>query len=455
LPWQSVEVRIVRGQLMEELARLAAKHQTELMAEARQRVLESTKADRHAKSDALHRARAVVAGSRGGEEEDGPTSTRGCLPAAEARLAAAKRGYQELLVQLAPRIAALGVAAHSPVQAIAGLQESLQAKVSTEARRLRDEYLHTHVIQQSGTVLAAGMGADRLCWRVENKRDAGIRFRGPTVLYNGRPLPEAVASQIWGLPSQDASLHIPNDKGANEDVLPPGSQFETCFYARNALLSPETIATYGLSADSPTRTGEWRVQWQDVLVVSASAQAGPLAVAFPDRLGQLESESQEIHLIEALRDSTAARAVAEAETALLACHRAVELGRANQDGDRIIQAIERGGDEFALRVRVRPLLRRLAQDSDRLSKWIAEASSVVESRTVARQEQVLGEKYRLLDLEAGQYTLLAKPIVDTAKPKLWLIPLDVQGRMTQDLVAAQARDATLRDTLKNILLEAR
>ncbi|MBI1815599.1 MAG: hypothetical protein HYR72_11515 [Deltaproteobacteria bacterium] len=463
LPWQRVEVRLVRGKLMEQLASLASEHRQEAVAEARQRVLESAKTELGAKAEVLRRARAALTanGIATAAAENDAASLRICMPQAEARLAAAKPGYNLMLTQLAPRIAALGIATDTAAHTMVQLHASVQAKLEVEARQLRDEYLRTQLVQKSGTVLANGSGMDRLCWSAANKHDVAVRFQGPTVLYNGRPLPREIADAIWGLPAKDTPLRIPNSSGGERDVLLPGAEFETCFYARGASLPAKTIEAYGFANQRVACSGEWHVQWEDIVLVGAPAvTAGDQppdtksrTTVFADRLQQFESNSEEARLIEALTNSDGARAVKQAEAGLVACHRAIEAEKAYQEVERVVQAIEGDkSDEFAVEVRLRPILQQLVSDPSSLTKWTDHANAFVESSTAARQEATLGQPFRFEAVEPGQYTLLAKPTDENAKPKLWLIPLGVEGRVAQDLVAAAARDMTLRETFENVLL---
>jgi hypothetical protein len=167
----------------------------------------------------------------------------------------------------------------------------------------------------------------------------------------------------------------------------------------------------------------------------------------------LDAESEESRLIAAITDSDSTRAVRQAEATLLACHRVIAAMKAYDDVERAVQAIERGDTtEFAVAVRLQPVLQQLVREPNQLAKWLAEADAFVETHTVARQEQELGQVYRFVDVEPGQYTLLAKSVLEATKPKLWLIPLGVHGSVAQDLVASAARDMGLRKVLENVLL---
>ncbi|HVN85280.1 MAG TPA: hypothetical protein VMW17_10585 [Candidatus Binatia bacterium] len=453
LPWHDVEIRLLRGNLAEQLQSIAVKYRGELADEARQRVLESAKGDEAASTEALHHL-----GAAG--------SPRACLATAEADLAAARRRYDSLLSQLAPRIAALGVTTDSPASAIEQLRGLMQTKLENEARRLRDEYLRTQLQQQSGVVLATGRAMDRLCWSVQNKHDLAVQFRGPIVLYNGHPLPDPVASRIWGLPALEKPLRIPSGNRFDSDILLPGASFETCFYARGGLLPRDLLDNYGLSTDNPTRSGEWRVQWQTIDFVrstdgenpsannhDAPPKPIPLQKVFADRIRQFQAESEEAKLIELLSSSQGTQAVRQAEGALLACHRAIEQEKIYQDTTRVIQAIEeKRTGEFAVEVRVRPMLTQLARDPAHLSKRVDETVSMLDRLTVSRQQHAAGEAFQFTGVDPGRYTLVARSTNEQMKPKVWLIPLDVSERgTTQDLIAATSRNATLRSTLETML----
>lgn len=462
LPWLRVDVRLIRGTLSDLLSPLAAKHREDAESEARTQVLEAARSARSATADAAQRAQAALTGTQSAVD---PRVLRACLPAAEARLAAAKRGHRDALSDLAPRIAAAGVTASQPAQVIAQLRAAIQVKVDGESRRLRDEYLSRELVQQSGTVLAAGSRMDRLCWSVQNKRDVAARFRGLTVMYNGRELPAAVAAQLWRLPPREKALRIPSSRGVDNDLLPPGVHYEACFYASNAAIPVDVLNRYGLSTENPNRNGDWRIRWDDIELVgeamarssngSANGQraADPLLTVFADQLRRFEAQLEERTLIEAVQSSPSASAVAQAEAALLTCHRAREKEKALRDVDRLIQAIESGkSDDVSIRARVRPLAQQLLRDPKRIATWITEARALLDSRTAARQEQELGAAYRFADVEPGQYTLLATSAIETTRPKVWLIPLEVKGPVAQDLVAATAQDVALRQTLENVLL---
>ena len=466
LPWQRVEVRLIRGTLTQQLLQLAARHRQAAAEEARQRVLESAKAELGPTADALRRARAALAGHAGGGDapNDASASVHACLPEAEARLAAATSAYRNLLTQLAPRLVAVGVPIDPPASALAQLRAVVQARNEAEARRLRDEYLQTQLVQHSDTVLAAGVGMDRLCWSVENKQDVAVRFRDPVLLFNGKPLPRTVAEQIWSLPAKDAPLRIPNRRNVDNDVLLPGEHFDTCFYARGAVLPLETVDAYGFSSASPSRGGEWHVQWQDIVLVAAptaadgdgtpsdrkALEAAPLTTVFTERLRKLDATSEESHLIDALSNSDAARTLQQANATLLACHRAIELEKTYQDAERVVQAIEGNQtSEFGVEVRLRPVVRQLERNPERLARWLAEAEATVNKGTVKRQELGIGQTFQFADVDPGPYTLLAKSTIEM-KPKLWLIPVDVERSVAQDLVGATARNLTLRETFEDV-----
>lgn len=464
LPWKDVEVRLLRGNLMEELRRLATACRNDTLDEARQRVLESAKTEHDAGAEALRRARATlgIADPEAASPSES-SSIHTCLASAEAELGEAKHRYRGLLNQSASRLAAVGVATDSPARALEQLRAVVRAKTESESRRLRDEYLSSQLDQQSNVVLAGGLATDRLCWTVQNKRDLAVQFRGPVVVYNGRPLPESVATRIWGLPAPNQPLRIPNPDSADNDVLLPGASFEACFYGLNARLPLDVVQTYGFSIDNPTRSGEWRVQWQDIQFVSTAgtddhtgAHHPPKVISvesvFDDRIRQFQSELEEGRLIELLSRSDAARALTQAEGKLLACHAAIDREKGYQDTERVIQAIAaKQNGEFSVDVRMRPILKQLVREPSRLSKWVDEAVATVDRITVARQTHPFGEAFHFSDVAPGRYTLLAKSVNEKAKPKLWLIPIDVDGSINQDLVGATARDKTLRATIEAVL----
>jgi len=127
-----------------------------------------------------------------------------------------------------------------------------------------------------------------------------------------------------GLPPQDQTLRIPNRHPADRDVLLPGTEFETCFYAREAILSLDTADAYGLLASSPTRGGEWRVQWRDIALVAGAApgtKSSPAASStalFARQLEQFESRARETRFDRRHDPLRRRRALQQAETALLA-----------------------------------------------------------------------------------------------------------------------------------------
>lgn len=452
LPWQRVELKLVHGHVMEQLTRLATKYRDEVVSQARQRVLQALQTERAARAAAAQKARADLPGIA---NDPSTTSVRTCLPKAEQQLAEARHNYQELLAKLTPRLEALGAPTDSPTESLEYLRQALHTKVDAEATRLRDDYLRAEIVQHSGTVLAGGTGMDRLCWSADNKRDAAVQFRGAVVLYNGKVLPDTLAEQIWRLPAKDRPLRIPGTQGAALDVLQPGAQFEACFFAIGALLPQETVQAYGMS-NPPSRSGEWRVQWKDILFVDAAGNVGnaPLPKVFADRLRPWIAQSEESQLIETLTNSEQTRSVSRSETELLACHRAIEQEIAQREVEQAVTAIEAGRDgDTAGDIRMRPVLLELARDPARVTKWNIEALGVINTNTQATLEKSVGAKYTFKDVEPGEYTLLAKPTLDTKKPKLWMINLDVQTGVTRDLVMADARDSSLRTATENILLQ--
>ncbi|HVM95654.1 MAG TPA: hypothetical protein VMT89_04665 [Candidatus Acidoferrales bacterium] len=466
---QRAVVRLIRGRVAEDLAQLAGQLRQDAVKEARQRVLEAAKAEQVSQDEAAQRIRTALADAEAagsGDNQDGAV-IRACLPRTEAKLATAKGDQLQVLKDLVPRLTALGISTNSPTQAVTQLRALQQSKIDAEAQRLRDEYLRSALVQKSGAVLALA-AMDRLCWNGENKRDLALRFRGPVVSYNGKALPDSIAQQIWGLPTKGAALPIPNAHAAS-DVLLPGASFEACFYARGTQLPLETSQAYGLATSGPpSRSGEWTLQWQDIALVAdpAAQPAGhaasdhhvaevPLTSVFASQLHQFEAASEEGRLIEALNNSDSARELRQAEAALLACHRAIELQKKQDEVERVIQAIEgtKKGEQ-AVDVRVRPILQTLLRDPDRLARWIDTAGSFVDSRAAARQDMFLGQDFKFTDVAAGQYSLLGEFPSDSDKPKLWLIPIDVQRPITQDLTAAMARDTTLRGAFETIWLNS-
>ena len=467
LPWRRVEVRLLSGQLVKQLSQLAAQYRRDAVPRARERARASLTAEHTTRADALQQARAALASMHGSGDGAAAaanggdtTSLQPCFSAAEAQLALARRNYDNLLTSIAPRMAALGVTAHTPAHALPVLQTGVQGKIAGEQRRLRAEYLHSQLVQRSWAVLAPGLGMDHLCWKGENKHDIGLQFRGATVLFNGKPLPDAVARQIWGLPPQDQTLRIPNRHPADRDVLLPGTEFETCFYAREAILSLDTADAYGLLASSPTRGGEWRVQWRDIALVAGAApgtKSSPAAsstVLFARQLEQFEAGLEETRLIDAMTRSAAARALQQAETALLACHRAMESREAYREVERALHAVEEGRtDELPAQARLRPLVQRDLGEPARLADWIKTAAALLDSGTIARQESELGQSFELAGLAPGQYTLLAESRPAGSKPKLWALPIQVEESVERDLEMGTARDTTLEKMLEDVLLQ--
>jgi hypothetical protein len=109
---------------------------------------------------------------------------------------------------------------------------------------------------------------------------------------------------------------------------------------------------------------------------------------------------------------------------------------------------------MSVQVRLRPIVQRGLRDPARVAKWIVDARAALDAVTVARQEQELGTAYHFDDVEPGRYTLVATSAIETERPKLWLIPLDVSGSVAQDLVGSGALDIPLRQALENALLRA-
>jgi hypothetical protein len=172
-------------------------------------------------------------------------------------------------------------------------------------------------------------------------------------------------------------------------------------------------------------------------------------------LRQFTAQLEETALINALETSAGAGGIARARSALLACHRAIEKDKSARELERVIRAIETGRtDDMSVQVRLRPIVQRGLRDPARVAKWIVDARAALDAVTVARQEQELGTAYHFDDVEPGRYTLVATSAIETERPKLWLIPLDVSGSVAQDLVGSGALDIPLRQALENALLRA-
>ncbi len=462
-----VEVRLIRGELIKELSHLAARYRRDAGPRALERARALLSAEDSERADALQHARAALAsmdGSAGGTaapaEGADSLSLRNCPAATEAQLAMARQDYAKLLATVAPRIAALDVQADTPAGAVPALRAAIQVKTANEQRRLRDEYLQSQLVQESRTVLAPGLGMDRLCWSGENRGDVGLRFRGVIVSFNGKSLPDAVAGQIWGLPPQDQPLRIPNGQTAKEDVLLPGAKFEACFYGRGAELSLDIANSYGLAVSSPTRGGKWRVQWRHISLVAVSpdgtqsTQEEALSTVFAGQLERFKAGLEETRLIEAITRSAAARAVKQAEARLLACHRAIEAEEAYQEVERALHAIAEGHtEELAVQARLRPVLQRDLSEPKSVADWVRNSTALVDRRTIARQERELGQTFEFSGLAPGDYTLLAESKPGGSRPKLWVLPIQVEEPVERDLEMATARDMTLAKMLEDILLQ--
>lgn len=461
VPWISVDVRLVRGELTERLSQLASEYRNEAGPRAAEHARVLLEAERAAKTDLLRDARAALASTdfgAGGFDAlasgaDGPP-LRACLSAAESLLAARHRDYDDLLQTIAPRLAAIGVAAKTPAEAIPALRAAVQAKLAVETRRLRDQYLQSDLSQQSRTVLSPGAGMDRLCWKAQNRRGAGLQFRGIVVSLDGKALPDDVARQIWRLPPQGQKLRIPNDQAADADVLLPEAEFETCFYARGKTLPSAFAETYGLAPSSPTRGREWRVQWQDISLVANASTArtdGPAKLFFRE-LKEAEAGLEETRLIDAITRSPAADGLAQAERALLACHRAIETEQSEREVERSLSAVREGRiDDVAAQVRLRPILRQDLHDPAIVEEWMTKARGLVNDDVVARQQVDVGHAFELAKLAAGEYTLVAESKPAGVHPKIWVLPLHVDGAVERDLEIATSRGKTLDQMLQEAL----
>lgn len=456
--WARVEVRLLRGRLIDRLSELAEKHRRGALPRALERARTSLVVEQETLADEVQQARAALASmnveSTGGEA----TSPGGCIATTEAQLAAARRDYDELLATVAPRIAALGVVADTPQQAVPELRADVQRKISGERRRLRDEHLRAQLVQQSRTVLAPGFGMDHLCWKGQNKLDVGLQFRGATVLFKGKPLPDAVARQIWGLPRRDEALRIPQVRAADRDVLLPGTEFESCFYSRGAHLAPDVAEAYGLAALSPTRGGDWGVQWRDISLVAAPAADAAPEEAFAGTVlaGQLEefrAGLEETRLLDAITRSAAAGAVAQAESTLLACHRAIESEEASREVERALRVLEEGQtDDPVAQARLRQILEQDLSAPANLADWTKKALAVLKEGMNARQMSELGQPFEFPSIAPGPYTLLAESKPVGSRDKLWILPIDVEESVERDLVISDARDGTLEKMLADFLL---
>ena len=458
VPWQRVQVTLLRGKLTETLSQLATRQRQAAHLDGYRRVIASAQAERARVGPALQRAREGVRAALGDLSFPGPmgaAAARTCDFAVEARLATARYDYETWVRQLTPRLVAAGMSLGSPDVLLAQLRAVLDAKIAAEAWRLHDEYLHTNLAEHSGAVLSSDVAMDRLCWRAHNRGNVAVQFRGLTVLYDNAALPYEDAARIWALPPPGAPLHIPDTR----DILLPGAGFETCFFARHTPLPPNLVARYGFSPN-PSRSGQWHVQWHLTRLVDSTAVTGGMpdadphpAVLFAERLDALVAAADETALLDALTNAEAAVALRQTETAAAACRDLLALEAQYEETERVIAAIEAGTfDEPAVDVRLQSLVQRLLREPGRLAQWIEQAGDFVSTRTVAQQEHPPGAAYAFADLEPGEYTLLAGPAPPTTGSKLWLIPLDVTGHLTQDLIAAAARDQSLQQLFETIWL---
>lgn len=456
LPWKFAEVRLVRGRFVQQLAELAERNRESVVEEATELVLAATKTELDATTAALERVRAADMAPEAGLRGD-------CMAPVEVQLRAAQRDYNRLVEGLAPRLRTFGLAGVMATDLPERLRVLLQTRLENEARRLRDEYVRAHFVQRSTLLLATAAGMDRLCWKVSNKSDLAARFRTAQLLYNGKLLPDEVARQVWIVPPANAILRIPAS-GKDQDLLAPGAEFETCLYSRGGAPSAEVTAAYGMAAVAPGRSGDWTVQWQNVELLRSSAEPAataqaaapeevPLTELFAEQLRALRSRSEEAQLIELLTTSAAVRKRQQVESHLVACHRAIELQRRLVDLQQAADALAAGNfADFAVRVRLQPLILQRLLDPERFDGWINEAYDLMSAQTLNIQRPALGDDFEFADLEPGAYTLLARAGIEKVAPKVWIESLQVDGPVRRDLQFATGRSSTLRAAIEEIVL---
>jgi hypothetical protein len=419
---------------------------------ARERTTSLLVAEQQTLADQLRQARAALPANENAK------SPRRCISAAEAQLALARRDYDDLLTSIAPRIAALGVVVDDAQQALPELREAVRKKIVAEQRRLRDQHLQSQLVQETRTVFAPGRGMDHVCWKGENKLDIGLQFRGAIVLFNGKPLPDDVARQIWGVPRVDEMLRIPNGRSGDRDVLLPGREFESCFYARGARLPLDVADAYGLSATSPTRGGKWQVQWLDISLVTSQAEDKPSPEDLPGtvlgrQLDEFRTGLEETRLIDAITRSAAADAVTGAEASLVACHRIFESEETLREVGRALDALQAGRtNDPAVQARLRPVLEQDLGEPANLADWTKNALTVVNDSTAASKMSELGKPFELASVPPGPYTLLGESKPVGSKAKVWILPIQVKKSVERDLEISGARDGTLQNLLEDVLL---
>lgn len=459
---------LVQGDVLQKLSDAAQAYDAEAMREAARQLLPELAREIEERELRLAELRQRKAARDSVEEYDD------CIPAAEREIAVAKREYVERIAEIAPRMAAFGLDAGEPRLAVDALEAGLVDRLSSEAGRLRSDYLRENVVWHSEVVFTQRVGTpDRLCWSIENVGHLTLLSAELRLLHDGEEVPPEVARMVWGLPPKRGRHSFLTRDGNGEQVrgLPAGQKFERCLYA-TAMIPPdektEVLASHGISRYRPSRRGDWAIRLDAFELTNAAARRAsdssggweferrPIHQVFESELEGYRTGVEEAQLIHQLSTSPSAQRLHTAEQRLLSCHLTVELQREIAARHRTKQAIEGGAtDQPGLAHRLRPIAAAYKRLPERIEASVRKAKALVNANRLATQIASPGDSYTFESVLPGEYTLGGILPAAGGTGMIWLIPIRVEGSVEQDLGKANARAGSLSKVLEEILLGPR
>lgn len=475
-----VQVLLIKGDLVADLKKMGKDLDAKIAADAAKMELPSLKKEQESKKVALATAEAALAQF----DLPVPAGDVSCLTQAEAAMHDADARYAELLDHLAAELAALHIEEREPARVIAAAEAAQAARLEEHAARLRDEYLSREVPMQSHMVMEGGTGSggkgrsqsggsswDKLCWSATNNGRLNVVGGDLFLSYNGQHVPYEIANRFWQItePLESVAFVVRDSIGREVRGLPPGGMFELCFYARKRpSLPPEELTLaerYGLSNFSNSRSGNWVIGAENVVVTDAPAvktdnrstaplefEVRPLFDVFRAELAERRARLLETAVLEELTKSDIAVLREHALDALTTCRKVIDLGQEVVRVGEAVTALEQGQMGHP---EVRRQLDALLQNmkNQQKSATVAKAVEIINERRVATRESAADGSFVFEEIPSGTYTLVASnktPVV--GKWVSWLAPIQMKQSLEQDLSPDVMHEGTLAEVIEAIIM---
>jgi len=475
----NVEVLLVHNNLRATLREMATQTQADIVREAGQTVLQPLKKRAAAEETELWKVRAAL---RELEPTPRPSSDTArtltnCIERATEDAALARSRYHRWFATLQPHLTEIGVEASDPQTAQAQLLHRLDTDLEDRAMELNRAYVRQHISLHASVIFNLGKrSSDQLCGVIANTGQLNVLEVALQVTYNGTLVPKALVRRYWS--STNLLGHVKprvwNGFGEEVQGIPPGEKFRRCLYSlRPALTRRERHWAHevGLPHRSGARSGKWDLQVLSATLTDAkpvrivtpgssavhwTVEARRLIDVFATDLAPLRKQLPAGRLVDQLTAADEAHALRQSTARLELCRRSVELEKILTRQRSAIAALEQGNtDAPEARRRIEERIQHLRNDPRRRSALVARASEIIETNLVRFQKTSADGSFHFRDVEPGSYTLVSTHKTSPNTSVTWIVPANVNGKVTASLGRQNVHEGGLPEVLERLLLPER